>query len=601
MAAINSATELSTAEGAQKVPLIYIPLGKFLLQTDVVIDRPVRIIGAGGSRQGPGSEMLVPAGHSGFKFYHSSSSQAGSHGAGGAVVSDLYVRQLSRDTSFALGSCLAASPDIIVDDPAGFRVGQAVRLLGAGRANPMPGVRVSTTAGSPNVTITLSEGAFAGHGLRPTYVPSGIHGDRVAIAGAGLPAGTYVATADGTSCVLSANAASTVIDAVVSVHDDLWGEIRSINGNVITIENNHGNNGISVVGAPLVHADCGFWIKARVTIRDCSVELFQGAGIAVRASSGDTPSAVANLVRIDNCESILNAVGILFDGVDSQGCVVTGGDVRLNREWGSIDQTQTGNTYVGVHYLGSADDNVRSHGYKVVGSTNRSTLPGCYIEGGTWSQLSPVAMTLGGTVPLSDGGFSIGATNDFATLNAHRIGKCQEGSSYSDFAWTWLPYGPRGGTSNPPTLHQVRANLAKWGKSVSWDFRQTNLAGDLSKGWWGTMAGGKSGAAPFLYSDGDAFGGAGPVGQMWFPKGRWDGSAEDLSALYVDDTRARRTLKLDAPPAGGSYGDGVLIRDGDTVEKRIPAVEGVTGSMYIVVGWKRVSGSWVAMRTLTGD
>lgn len=75
---------------------------------------------------------------------------------------------------------------------------------------------------------------------------------------------------------------------------------------------------------------------------------------------------------------------------------------------------------------------------------------------------------------------------------------------------------------------------------------------------------------------------------------------KDLTKHLRDITREHNLAAMwdgeaASVPTTGTWADGQCVRNTD------PAELGSAGSKYVVIGWIRVSGAWLTMRTLTGN
>lgn len=559
---------------------VVLPKGTWKISRPIELDRGIVLRGQGGYRAFYGTELVVDSGVTGLEV---KGVYVGSGGEG-SVIENIAFTAAGKNVATTTGSYTAPSYTITVASSSGFSIGQYVRLAGAGPSAIMQRVRADTTAGMNTITAIPLETTV--HGFIARDTANGIMGTTVQVAGAGFPAGTYVTNVSGNTITLSQNATNTVNNAEVTTYEDLWARIENIVGTTWTIENN-GTAHTSVTNALLMHADHGISLKTRATIKNCNFDSFQGNGIHIRASTGDSPQSNANVWRVENCRSIGCANGMYISGVDANAGTAVALDVQLNREWGMIDASALGNTFVGAHSAGGK-------GYRTITeSIQYSNFSGCYVEGGTYCSFTPSTMVLGGTMNVDYwGGSCLTTQANRLTANALQVGLTTGSGSFSDLSITFQPYGPRSLLAGQhPTLWQLRADTAVWPSSVSIDFRKSRAAnGDT--GWYTYVPNNDFGLAPYAFSDADASVGA---GQMWLMRGFYIGG--DAGPSFFDFANRRKIALKPSVPASGTW------EQGDFVFNNTPTEVGLTNGKYTLLGWRCVSsgtpGTWSEVRGLT--
>lgn len=134
--------------------------------------------------------------------------------------------------------------------------------------------------------------------------------------------------------------------------------------------------GIALQGSGL--SGHGIALKARATVRECTINGFGGNGIHIDADVTYTPPTNANCwtveqVRVTNCKGH----GLFADGGDVNAGRAVGLDCTSNGGWGVFDSGFLGNTYIACHVAANA-----LGAYKTDNANARHVFLGCYSEGG---------------------------------------------------------------------------------------------------------------------------------------------------------------------------------------------------------------------------
>lgn len=137
---------------------------------------------------------------------------------------------------------------------------------------------------------------------------------------------------------------------------------------------------IALIGGGAVDAEYNAILsRARVTIRDCFINNWQGDGIQIRAFAGAGGALEGNANNwevsrclIQNCRN-----GLFVDGNDANAGAATLVDAISNRQWGIFDSSFLGNTYSACHTSGNV-----AGPYKSDNANARNVFIGCYSESG---------------------------------------------------------------------------------------------------------------------------------------------------------------------------------------------------------------------------
>lgn len=165
----------------------------------------------------------------------------------------------------------------------------------------------------------------------------------------------------------------------------------------------------------------GINMRARATIQDVFIDLFQGEGIYIHAVAPTDGNA--NNWRIHRTTIQRTRTGLFVDGPDVNAGVCEGLSVNACRAWGVWDSSFLGNTYVAAHVAGCT-----SGAYKTDDPSARNVFIGCYSESGQpQSSLIAPTLVIGGSHGaginmtsfggvLTSAGASVQAEKDFTVV-----------------------------------------------------------------------------------------------------------------------------------------------------------------------------------------
>lgn len=388
-------------------------------------------------------------------------------------------------------------------------------------------------------------------------------------------------------------------EEIVSWVPDLYTEIRTGGGtNTITVAQDVAISG-GVTNHVVEHADCGIMCRTTMAhVRNVTVHDFQGNGIHIQASVHDDVYANANMWRLSDCQvRRLNSAGGSMNGLyieGTDGNAGTGIGLELGggiRGWAMLDFSTLGNTHIGYHC-----DTYRGYITYEAGG-HKSSLVGCYGEGGTYSTLGPGTLVMNGTIGLETGGASVQAVSGAVWANRFSVGNEQENTDYSlDFCGT------------DTSLFDVYPNETSWPDAESLTLRKVS-ASDVGGGigWYSMMSGNTQSGTSFAWSDADdaTYRPTAPgngAGQFWLPHGYYMGGNNNIG-------NGRRRFLFGGTAAAfeahAIYSAAADYLPGDIYEIRDPEEAGSAASKYVITGYQCVSdgfaNEWVQMRYLTGN
>lgn len=362
--------------------LIQLPTGKIVMDGDVVIDRPVTIIGHGPSNASAvttaATILEFPSGSSGLIFTHT----GGNAGAQGSKVRDLSVYQPTKLDTTGIGSHSATAGNygtITLSAAGDFVNGQLVRLEGAGRSLTLVGRKATVTSGS-NIFTRLSTdylGADAGSAYGNAV---GYEGQYIEVAGAGVAGATlsgYIGEMTSTTFTVvdssgsAVNASTTVGGAgsAITIRAPLIGRIASGGGTTTLTLEQSATASQSVTNAIIRHADAGIYASCTVHTDNVTSTGFH-AGLILHGET--TGSAIADLGHFVGGIFAGVWASVVFQGYDAQGNTFVGSNFAGSRVW--LDDGFLGNKTIGCHW---------AFGTIQVFSTGADTVIDGYLEDAT--------------------------------------------------------------------------------------------------------------------------------------------------------------------------------------------------------------------------
>lgn len=397
--AANNAARLESIEAifgahAQYIVLPASPTFKIDFDRRVNFTRPHRIEGLGqgtdasasGSGVGPTVVRFPFGSGKGFNFKDGGLSNAG---AQRASLRNLRVEFYGIDPVNGTGSHDPAAPNVInvASGAANFSNGQFVALEGAGISLTPLSRTAAIAVGTNVVTITDTSGVGIGIGNPGVYV-----GQHIDVAGAGLPAGTTVASWSPSSITLSNNATATVSGVPYTIRYPLFAEIVSGGGtSKLTISTPY--NTQAVTGAVLRHMDCAVFASCTIDMQNVEINAHGSSGVLspggncglfLYGMAGEGTNADNSQFFNVKTGGNLGFAGVICYGTDANamsffGCNFAGPKI------GVLDYSFLGNDYVSCHWAFNV-------GISVPKTSANTKLLGGYIEGGT-SYLAPVGAT----------------------------------------------------------------------------------------------------------------------------------------------------------------------------------------------------------------
>jgi hypothetical protein len=362
--------------------VIELPFGTVTMDRRVVVQKPCTIRGLGGARGqsgGSGNTHLVfPAGSTGFRIQHTGGQQA--------RIEDVKIAQAALLSTTGSATYNAATPTVVsLAAPGDFQNGQVIWLEGAGPSLTIPGRTAAISAGSNIVTVSAS----GSYGNAVGYV-----GQMIDIAGAGLPANTYITAWAPGSVTLSNNAAATVSGAAIIVRAPLVAEIQAGGGTTTLTIDAYPDAPQSVSGATIRHAAPGIYASIQCHAR--GVEVGSDAQVGLVLAGITSGGAVADLCSFYDCTFAGQLAGAVLQGNDAQvnsfySCDFAGPKISV------LDDSFLGNYFYGCHWAFNC-------GIQVFRPGAVTQIIGGYFESGTsfMAPLSGNAMFFG-TVSLVNG------------------------------------------------------------------------------------------------------------------------------------------------------------------------------------------------------
>jgi hypothetical protein len=272
-------------------------------------DRPVTLRGHSGSNPfSGGSDVRVDAGKTAFRVRY-----------GGTVFKDLRITTAGANTNTSnVASYTPTTNTITVSGGHDFVQGEVVYLPGSGPLKNLPTLRVTTSVGDPNITVTSASVEYVSpFGLRV--------GDYLVVAGA-YDSPTRITQINGATITMAVGAASAVTGIVPKYAVGMYFRVQSVVGNTLTVDNPN-SNGTAVTNVPLEHGACAIDAPQKVDVIGCcfgsqSHMFARGAAVLIMSSHAFTPACNANLCKIDGGYSYGQRSAVFTYGEDANQCSI---------------------------------------------------------------------------------------------------------------------------------------------------------------------------------------------------------------------------------------------------------------------------------------
>jgi hypothetical protein len=284
----------------------------------------------------------------------------------------------------------------------------------------------------------------------------------------------------------------------------------------------------------------GILIRARCTMRNVNVTTAPGHGIAVIASTGESPATNANLVELVNCRADANkGHGFYFEGADGNAFLALICDAASNLMDGFRDASFLGGSFVGCHSEANGGRSfaigVQDETGDVLEVNSRSRATSCYVEGGQGAVLLGPRAKWDGPYPPD--------AFDAASTGAY---KTDQSSNYEAFVNEGVRFSA--GRANQPIAFEI-ASTADGDNPFQMIYgvvAGASVAGAYSLLYKGTDS-------VFAFTD-DQHETVAYRRQMWLPKGAHFGTTMGDKITGTERSAAPQ-------PAGGiaSAGSGTLV------------------------------------------
>jgi hypothetical protein len=181
----------------------------------------------------------------------------------------------------------------------------------------------------------------------------------------------------------------------------------------------------------------GLQLRAGATIEDCQFENWPGDGIHIEASAGAPDiEGNANCFQISRVTCIRNRNGLFINGADANAGIVIAADCRTNRQWGILDSSFLGNSYIACHVaangwdgaIGSIPTACTYNGYRYYVRVGQSAAASTNAPSGTtannqwWGYIGPggtyngVVNWASGTAFREGGAYRVDSANSYTVL-----------------------------------------------------------------------------------------------------------------------------------------------------------------------------------------
>lgn len=288
----------------------------------------------------------------------------------------------------------------------------------------------------------------------------------------------------------------------------------------------------------------GIFVTSKCVIERCEIRSFRGDGIHIYAAIPTSASGwTIRNVRINQCRN-----GIMTIGPDVNGGVCEAADVSDNREWGILESSFLGNTYIACMAHNNGSSSYDTFGAFTTTDLNaRSCFIGCYAEDDR-----------GGRVVINSPSLLLGG------FSGHK-NEGSGGSMYVVLGSTIFRNTVRCANTWDPDVMVVSGlgSASSVGK-VALEFEAAGQPtyrlhyGFLTPGWWELACGNTSGV-PLAFSGTEAAEGA---GEVWFPSGFF---------INVQNFRKKIYVGPPVPPDSGTWRQGDRLLNTNNVAPGQPA------------------------------
>lgn len=473
-AAFEAAIEALDGTSGGLIQLNDTPGSFYRLSRTVEITRACAIVGRGANYAEDFAPTVVKA-DSGVTAFHvwGGGGPSNPSGAPDTIIAQMLICAAGKNTNYQLGTITAGATSLTLDAAGDFTNGQRIAIEGAGIQYPYQKATATTTNGSPTVTLAAT-------GDQTPYAWIGMY---LVIPGA-YAAPARVSGVAGTTLTMESNASGTVTAGAVSWCAPTLARIVS-GGGTTTLTIDTTLTITSMTNTRVTHADSAIVANnvthvSHVSVGDGTSD-FQGPALVYIGNLGDTArTKVANCatvknVRVTNCRNAL-----FVQGGDANASTFETINCINTREWGIVDGSTLGNTYLGCHAQGGA-------GYitqDVPGC--RAVFLGCYLESGTYGSFGAGTLIVGGTMPENAGGFGISGRG---IVNKLQVGGLagQTHTTYSEpdaNFWRLVASGSGGAWTfkKSATTGLLEMSFTPGTQNTSWILADDFNASDLMKG-----------------------------------------------------------------------------------------------------------------------